>query len=297
MALYDYEGEAVSSCYQLDGTAALAAYDVSGEQVWPSVDYSDYTVGDYCSCSVTYMQGFDIYADTIFQFEATGSSVYDKMTTIDAMTGTVISKYITAKSDHGDSASFSREFYDSGDEFPLLYVTADTNPAVVYVNRVTTTSSTLIRTLTFPLNKTGYYAGICLNGHIAYMVGYKENNYQTDDGGANTMVVSKWDLTQLTDNGDNTFTPAFISSYERPFIFCIQGQQYHDGMLWLSSGYWATHGYIYAIDAEDGTLLHTIDTNTTTELEGVAWISQNEMVYGLAGATYKKVTFAEVSNT
>ena len=175
-----------------------------------------------------------------------------------------------------------------------MYVTADTNPAKVYINRVTTTSSQLIKTLTFPLEKTGYYAGASIDfeNHILYMLGYSEQNYQTDDGGNNKTVISKWDLSNLTDNGDNTFTPEFISSYERPFIYVMQGQQFHDGMIWVASGGTNVRGYVYALDPSDGSLLYTIDTNTTTELEGIAFISYKEMVFGLQGGVYKKVTFA-----
>ena len=293
MAIYDYEGNTVGTVYALDGFPAGGLYDYRGDSL---IDYSDYTVADYATASVPYMQGFDILGGVIFQFLAYKTTVSNKMMTINAATGATIQSNITSTSDHGDSASFSHEFYD-GDDYPLIYVTADTNPAKVYVNRVTASSCTLIRTLSFPLNKTGYYAALCLNGNTAYMLGYKEDNYQTDDGGANTVIVSKWNLSQLTDNGDGTYTPGFVSSYERAFIYCMQGQQFHDDLLWIASGGENVHGYVYALDPADGSLLHTIDTNTTTELEGLAWLSPAGMVYGLQGGTYKKVTFAEVSNT
>ena len=147
------------------------------------------------------------------------------------------------------------------------------------------------------MEKTGYYAAACCDfeNDIIYMVGYSEQNYQTDDGGANKTVISKWDMSNLTNNGDSTYTPSFISSYEREFIRIMQGQQFFDGMLWISSGGTNIHGYVYALKADDGTLLYTVDTNTTTEVEGIAFISYNEMVFGLQGGTYKKVTFAEAS--
>lgn len=297
MAIYDYAGTAVSSAYRKDGNAAISAFDYQGNRVWSSVDYSDYTFGNYVSVSLTPTQGFDIYDGTIFQFLANSSTVNNKMATIDVSSGTVTNN-ITAKSDHGDSASFSREKYDPSDTFPLLYVTADTNPAKVYLNRVTKTTSQLVKTFTFPIAKTGYYAALAIdedNG-IAYMLGYKEQNYQTDDGGANATVVSKWDMTQLTANQDGTYAPAFLSSYERPFIYAMQGLQFHDNMIWVASGATNTRGYIYALDPADGTLLHTVDTQSSTELEGLAWLSATEMVFGLQGGTYKKVTFEGASS-
>ena len=173
-------------------------------------------------------------------------------------------------------------------------MTADTNPAKVYINRVTTTTSTLVKTLSFPLDKTGYYAALCLdieNG-IAYMVGYSKQNYLTDDSGTNKTVISKWDLTDLTANQDGSYTPAYISSVEREFIYVMQGQQFHDGMLWISSGGTNVRGYIYALDPSTGELLYTVDTESTTEIEGLAFISDYEMVFGLQGGAYKLVTFA-----
>lgn len=292
MSIYDYQGNAVSAGYKLDGSPAISAFDYQGVRVWESVDYTDYSVGDYLSVSLSQMQGFDIHDGTIFQFRANSSTVSDTMATIDVSTGTVTNN-ITADSDHGDSATFSREKYDPTDAFPMIYVTADSNPAIVYLNRVTKTSSQLVRTFKFPLEKTGYYAALAIDEEnaVAYMLGYKKQNYQTDDGGTNPTVVSLWNMSNLTDNGDGTFTPEFISSYERPFIYVMQGLQFHDGLIWIASGYSSAHGYIYAIDPADGTLLYTVDTNTTVELEGLAWLSPTEMVYGLAGGTYKKVTF------
>lgn len=298
MAVYDLNGNALTSVYDVNGSELQDAFDISGESVFDNavVDYSNYAITDYCSVSLSPIQGFDIHNGIIFQFMGS-SNVSNRMATINAGTSAIINNNIPATSEHGDSASFSNQFYSVGDEYPLLYVTSDTNPAKVYINRVTTASSNLIKTLSFPLNKTGYYAAACCDfpQKILYMVGYSEQNYQTDDGGNNKTVISKWDLLNLTDNGDNTYTPAFISSIERPFIYVMQGQQFHDGMLWISSGASNTRGYIYALDPSDGTLLYTVDTNSTTELEGIAFISSTEMVFGLQGGTYKKVTFATVT--
>ena len=292
MAIYDYTGAAVGTTYKRDGSPTDGLYDYQGNNI---VDYSNYTISSYASASISQMQGFDIYDGVIFQFRANSSSVSNKMATIEVATGTLTNN-ITAVSDHGDSATFSKDKYSESDAFPMIYVTADTNPALVYLDRVTKTSCSLVKTFAFPLDKTGYYAAACIdeeNG-VIYMLGYSENDAFSADSGNNKTVVSLWDLDDLTDNGDSTYTPAFISSYERPFIYVMQGQQFHDGMLWISSGYASQHGYIYALDPEDGTLLYTVDTDTTTELEGIAWLSANEMVFGLAGGTYKKVTF-EVS--
>ena len=295
MAIYNVNGNVLSNIYAVDGSNLQNAFNINGESVYSGgIDYSNYEITDYCAVSLSPTQGFDIYNGIIFQFMANASNVSNRMATINAGTSTIINNNVSAISDHGDSASFSSEFYAAGDAYPLIYVTSDTNPAKVYINRVTTTSSQLIKTLSFPLNKTGYYAAACCDfaNNILYMIGYSEENYQTDDGGNNKAIISKWDLSNLTDNGDDTYTPAYVSSVERPFIYVMQGQQFHDGLLWISSGATNTRGYVYALNPSNGNLLYTVDTNTTTELEGIAFLSDAEMVFGLQGGTYKKVTFA-----
>lgn len=298
MAVYGLSGNTLSSVFGIEGAELQTAYDVDGNVVFSKgsqqIDYTNYAISNYCTVSLSPTQGFDIHNGTIFQFLANSSSVNNRMATINAQAQSIINNNISATSDHGDSASFSSEYYAAEDDYPLLYVTADTNPGKVYVNRVTQTSSQLVKTYVFPLAQAGYYAALCLdeeNG-IMYMVGYSEQNYQTDDGGNNKTVISKWDMTNVTDNGDGTYTPAFVSAIERPFIYIMQGQQYHDGMLWIASGGSNYNGYIYALDPDNGNLLYTINTNTTTEVEGLSFISDTEMIFGLQGGTYKKVTFA-----
>lgn len=293
MSVYGKDGTALLSVFSVDGVDLAKAYSKSGTVIFDKTDYSSYTKTNYCTVTTNQMQGFDIFGDYIFQFRANSSTVNNIMKTINAKTNTVIQDDIHSASDHGDSASFSTEYYDSNDQFPLLYVTADTNPAKVYVNRVTLTSSQLVRTLLFPIDKAGYYSAAALDAenNIIYMVGYSEQNYQTDGGGSNKTVISKWDLSYLTENQDGSFTPVFVSRIERPFIYVMQGQQCHDGMLWIASGGTNYNGYIYALDAQSGNLLYTIDTETTVEVEGLSFISEREMVVGFQRNGYVKYTF------
>ena len=297
MAIYRKSGQLLSAAYNLNGAPISKAYNVNGELVFDEtvVDYSNFTTSAFCSASVSNMQGFDIYDGVIFQFKAS-TSVPNRMVTINASTGEIIRDNIVSKSDHGDSASFLSVKYEPTDDYPLIYVTADTNPCKVYVNRVTLTSSTLVKTFVFPLDKTGYYGAHAYDEEhqIMYIVGYTEQNYQTDDGGNNKTLVSIWDMSSLTDNGDNTYTPRFVSSYERPFIYTIQGQQFHDTMIWIASGGTGSSQYIYALDPEDGTQCFKINLNTNVEVEGLSFISSTEMVVGFQGGTYTKYTFATI---
>ena len=296
MSVYNISGVEISNVYDIDGNVLVQCYDINGAPLLGGINYNQYSVSPYCTVSIGQMQGFDIYNGTIFQFRANSSSVNNTMCTIDVANSSIIQNGIAATSDHGDSASFSDEKFSHDDDYPLLYVTADTTPCKIYVNRVTRTSSSLVRTLLFPTAEAGYYAAAALDNdnQVIYIVGYTQQNYKTDGGGSNRTLVSKWDLTRLNDNGDGTYTPAFITSFERPFIYVMQGQQFKDGMIWISSGYTgSSQSYIYAISPIDGALLHTIDLETTSEVEGLSFVSDKEMVVGLAGGVYKKYTFSE----
>ena len=293
MPIYDKDGRRLFHAYDLTGNELLKTYDKDGVEIQiGEVDYDNYSYTQYCKVTLGQMQGFDIYAGVIFQYRA-NSSINNIMCTIDAENSSIIQNNISCVSAHGDSASFSKEFYNENDEFPLIYVTADTTPTI-YVNRVTETTSQLIRTYEFPIAKTGYSVSHAYDedNKIMYMLGYTEQNYLSDNGGSNKTLVSLWDMDNLTDNGDGTFTPDFIRSYEIPFIYCMQGQQFKDGMIWTSSGYVNHAGYVYALKPDDGTILHTIDLETTTEVEGISFISDRDMVVGLQGGTYRKYTFA-----
>ena len=287
MSIYSKNGSAIHSAYGVDGASINKAYDIGGAVVFQGsqVDYDSFTVNkSYLSTGIANTQGFAYKDGYIFQFRASGTSIQNTVVVINATTGQTVNTF-SISSEHGDSASFSNEYYAQGDAFPLLYVTADSNPAKVYADRVTTSSAELIKTLSFALDKTGYYAAHAYDtdNEILYMLGYSEQNYLTDDGGVNKVIVSKWDM-----QGQN---PLFVSSYERPFIYCMQGQQFHDGMIWIASGYSAGSN-IYAMSPSDGTILHTINLGTTTEVEGLDFKSDTEMIVGFQGGNYWLYTFA-----
>jgi hypothetical protein len=193
-------------------------------------------------------------------------------------TRTLIAEY-SLTSGHGDCIDFSNEYYDSGDEFPLAYITADTVPPKVYVNRLTRTGATLIRTLKFSVDKVGYYAGHAVDsdGMRIIELGYKNNSYNTNDG-TNYMICTVWDLKTLTDNGDGTYTPSLIKSFKLPFMTTTQGQCFFRGRLYTaSSDYGVTNTTnIYVIDIGNESIISVIGDFPTEikdrEAEGVFFI-------------------------
>lgn len=229
---------------------------------------------------VTACQGMAICNGVIFQLYSN-----NKIELIDFETGTSIA-ILDITSDHGDTIDFSNEYYADGDEFPLAYITADTTPAKVYVNRITRTGCTLVKTYTFPADKTGYYAGHTLDpvNKILYQVGYTENNFNTDPNGTNNMIVSKWDLKNVTDNGNDIYTPAFVSSFTIPFIYTVQGQAFFDGKIVCVSSYSGTPPtHIYFIDPANeriSTIMSDLPSGlANSEAEGVAFVLERNKYY------------------
>lgn len=302
MSIYNVDRGMLQNAYNVSGVAINTAYDVDGNIVFGGepipIDYDNYTISPLYNISVANCQGIAINNGVLFQFRASGSSVTDTVCLFNFSDGSDIIRNMSIDSDHGDSATFSNEYYASSDEFPLIYVTADTSPAIIYVNRITRTSATLVKTLKFP-QTAGYYGAGAFDweNDICYLLAYKKNNYQTDDSGTNTTVVSKWDLSNLTDNGDGTYTPAFIDQYERDFIYVMQGLTYHDGLIWITSGYGSTASHIYAMNPTSGVIEHTITMDDATEIEGAQFMYDSAtqtyyMVVGQQGGKYKKITFA-----
>lgn len=213
-------------------------------------------------------QGMAINNGVIFQMYND-----DKVTLIDYSTGQKITT-LDITSGHGDTAEFSNEKYSDDDEFNLLYTTTDTYPSQVRVHRITRTGTESIRTLTFPTDKTKYFAGHCTDFEkgILYQVGYATNSYYNAEN--NYMVVSKWDLNTLTENSDGTLTPSYLGSFNIPFMITVQDQMFYDGKLFLISSHWEnTQSIIYVVDIQKESIVNKINELPTdiktSELEGI----------------------------
>ena len=291
--LYNISGTAVSVAYDVENTEIMTVYDINGLPI-PIANYNNPTYTPLFTVTVNNTQGFDIHNGVMFQFRA-GGSVSDVFTSIDMATGSIIASDVTAVSGHGDSATFSTEYYAENDEYPLLYVSADTTP-YIYVDRVTASSSTLVQTIYLPYTVAGYHACATFNWHrnIMYTVGTVEDNYLTDDDGKNPCIVCEWDLSSMTGNGDGSYTPTLIRTYQRPFIYVMQGQQYFGGYIWICSGYSTGSQYIYAMNPNTGTIEYTLTMPITTEIEGLSWQMKNgtpSIIVGFQGGVYYEISF------
>lgn len=277
MGAYDITGAPLGVAYDIQGGSMSGVYTIGGDyiplEISPApIDYDSYEQRRLFSYISNNNDGCAVHNGIMVQMVASNNFLL-----FDLERKVYLSGPTAIQSGHGDSVSFSREKYSEADEFPLLYITTDTasNQARVNVCRVTRSSAALVRAYVFPFERTGYYGAHAYdedNG-IMYIVGYSEQNYTTDNGGTNKTVVSTWDMAHQTDNGDGTFTPAFVSAYERPFIYCMQGLQHHDGLIWIASGYWSANAsHVYGMRPADGVIEHTITMSDTEEIEGIAWV-------------------------
>lgn len=302
MGIYDIDGTALNVAYDTQGSRLQSVYDISGNIIHLSkpLDYTNYTTTDLYKYVANNFNGFDVHNGVIAQLMAN-----NKLYLFDIDDGSAIATGLAITSAHGDSASFSNEYYSEGDDFPLLYCTADTTPAVIYINRISSSSATLIKTLKFS-SVAGYYGAGAYdfrNG-ICYVVAYKENSYTSDNGGTNKTLVTVWNLNVLNDNGDGTYMPGYISSFECPFIYVMQGLQFFDGYIWIASGYNNSgNQYIYALNPVTHEIDHTILLDDRIEIEGLAWVyDETENKYwmlvgqqnGSAGINYSRIDFAEL---
>ena len=301
MAIFDTNGIVVTSACDIEATELDYAYDIEGNIVFtkgtPSYDYDNYNISDLFTLSASGLSGssfqaFDIYNGIIAQVR---HSSY--LCLIDLATHEVINSGMFCNVQHGNSFSFSRQFYSDEDEFPLSYSTMGYK--YIYINRVTRDECTLLKTYkTDPTGYGGYIMSICPtpNGKTMYTMGYTFEDYMSDRGGTNLIRIAKWNLENETDNGDDTYTPQFVSENTMPFFPCIQGTQLHDGLLFASSGISGTSQNVFIIDPETATIKHTVSLGTSGEIEGCAWANDEYLVVGQSPQTirYRKVSFAEL---
>ena len=300
MAVYSANGNQLSSVYDSNGNKLSAAYNSSGVKIYsaveePKADYSQYASTVYST--IPCVQGFAIFGG--YLFAATGDG---KCKIIDTANSTLL-QTVNITTGHGNSVSFSNEYLNSGDEFPLMYVSKDQgDPCDVYVYHVTRVgnefSIELIRTLRWQLSQVGYFANASVDSEngIVYMYGYSQNNWQSDSGG-NVMILTAWNLSQLTENGDDTFTPAFVKQIiTNHFVYAHFGQTFHDGKVWSGTpdvGY--ADPRAFSIDTTTGNIVDTIHLPTNGEAEGICFLDYLNAVVGYYGESFYKLTFEEAS--
>lgn len=300
MSVYKANGKKTTGIYAYDTGNRItgSVYTSAGEpiDIIDSESYSNPSISAFFSVSVFPMQAFDVFDGKIFQFKAGGSdNIENVMDVIDISTRTKIATSISVASGHGNSASFSGEYDTVSDAYPLMYVSTGSNPAEVHVNKVTISSTQLIRTYKFPLDLTGYYSQAIVDSEnsIIYMVGSSSPEIKEDDGISKT-IITKWDYSNSQyDEADGKYIPEFVSVTEADYFVIKQGMTFFDGYIWMISwDYNHQNNYIAVINPENGNVIQIIDLDIHEECEGIAFISATEAIVGVQGGTYKKLTFS-----
>jgi hypothetical protein len=295
VAIYDINGARLVSGFNADGGELLSAYDKDGNVIFPDsqpeVDYTNYSfVQKWGSKGISNAQGFDIYSEKVFWVAKSGDDTIPSNCYVWNLadgTQALSAAYITIYSGHGNNVSF---------DYPSVYASTAYPPSKVYVNQISQNLSSfeLIRTLTF--NDGTSNLDCCFDENdktILWTIGHISLT-------STTWIVSKWDLTSLTENDDGTFTPALLQTGTTPQPQSnryFQGIRHHDGMLWYASGDGSQRAYIYAINPNDGAVLYSIDLETNTEPEGLAWVEDADAVggyvlyVGFQGMMLRKYTF------
>lgn len=237
-------------------------------------------------------QDFAIYNGVLFQLYDS-----DYVVLINLSDGTRIAGYEISCA-HGNSCQFSNEFYSENDTYPLLYCFGYGDNKV-YVNRVTDSGATLVRT--YKLDTEGYRfsGGIdCINNRLVtihYHLNY--SSIATD----NYNIVTVWDLNKTTQNGDGTLTPEIIKQTAIDFIPTIQGCKWFKDRLFINNGYYP-EGRNFPVNIKamtiDGTITTLIDdlpvSVSQSEGEGIDFYYQNGK-YTMYMSTYSlyRVVFSE----
>lgn len=197
------------------------------------------------------IQGFDIHNGIIAQFESD-----DLLRLIDIETGETISEYY-CQGGHGSSLAFSGQYFESGDEFPMLYI-AGCNIPMIFVQRITRTGTSLIARVKYSEEVAGYWATACFDfeNKKMYVMGYTENSYSDNTSGNNLSKLTTWDMTQITSNEDGTISYALESTKTYPYVFCRQSLSFYDGKIFeLISTTSAADTEIRVIDPVSGEVL------------------------------------------
>ena len=184
------------------------------------------------------MQGMAIYGSYIFSFATTSGGT---LRIFNKTTGDLVTEHIVGTS-HGGSCSFSNEFYDSNDDFPLLYVSTDYSGndgnqiKVLRIQDINTVTS--VKNYHFNVSDMGYHPEQCYDFKtgLCYSFGYTQNSYS--DSTNNETVVSVYNMKkEVAITGGSGVSLELVDRYTIPFVYCIQSCRFLNGYCYMPSSY------------------------------------------------------------
>lgn len=299
MAIYDTNGNSLNTAYGTSGASLDKAYDINGIEVFSAIaplpDYNNYSYVQMWRAfpAVNYAQGFDVYDNKVFWVSKSDNSTISAdcyvLNLSDGLQALDVEP-VTVYSYHGNNVSIN---------YPKVYFTTGYSPSSVYVNEMSSDFKTFALTQTLIINDGTVNCDACLDESDKTIMWTLGHTAGSSDPSA-PFRISKWDLTDLTDNGDGTYTPKLLQTVDTPqssSSFYIQGCKSHDGLLWYANGIGTTNSYVRALNPNTGEELYTIDCNTTNEPEGLSWVEDDNVIggyvlyVGFAAMVMRKYTF------
>lgn len=232
---------------------STVGYSYQGEKVsFVDNGFTSEIIGNL-SAGVSSRQGGAIYGDYLFQFHNTLQTivVYNLKSgkNVQTLNLTPISNH------HAGSGGFSNEFYDSADQFPILYISS------MYENRIygyrisgteegTWTIET-VRTITLDIEGL-FIPNITVDreNNMIVAFGYTRNSWSDESN--NLSVITSFVIPTLS-SGDVTITTEDCSDMRKiPFIYAEQGAFARLGKLYLSYGNTISKCGMFVIDYISG---------------------------------------------
>lgn len=221
-------------------------------------------------------QGLACDANYIYVFYTNGYVQFYNKSTYAYITGYDVTM------DHCNTVSFDNGYLYAFDTSNLCYVVT-----------INTSNYNVVRRLKFA---DGYYTYGIANNNKLYTIAYAENSYRDDTD--NYMICHIYDLTDLTDNGDGTYTPASIKAFNLPFIYSIQDMAFLYGKIYAISSYLYSENptHIYGIDYDAEEVVTDIDNLNSdllqAECEGIDFYDRGTyytMIISTTGAVFELV--------
>ena len=194
------------------------------------------------------LQGADCYGDYFFQFENHNKRVFISDLKTKEFLGTV--ELAANSKNHCNNVSFSHVFYETNDEFPLLYVSGSqsgtyNNVQVYRVQRADNTFTfTNIQEITLPKCSSEnnlYWTGAVMDNENGGMYVY------ANSGGAQ---IAKFDIPDILQENVILTDEDILEQFSLPSFTHQQGAVIRNGLLYVMDGVpqWGDTNYMRIID-------------------------------------------------
>ena len=219
------------------------------------------------------VQGADCFGDYLFQFQHANAAVF----VYDLKNKEFVSKVeLKAKSqNHCNNASFSRIFYEEGDEYPLLYVSGSQSGTYnqVQVYRITRLSQNFffeqIQEIVFPKSSPDndlYWTDVMIDQEGKYMY---VTSASSDGGGK----VTVFEVPEVSPDKKLLSDDDIIESFTVGKFTHHQGANIKDNVLFVFDGVpaWGDTNFLRIIDLEkkeDVVKINIMKKGFTAEAEG-----------------------------